>query len=264
MLLSLFSGCGGLDLGFERAGFRIGLAYDIRPDAVASWNRNRPGTKCAHVSDLSTIRLADMDRHFGTTFVPTAVIGGPPCQSFSPANSSPVPNDPRSKLVRRFFSLALRFHRQRQPLDFILLENVPGLAKADNRRLLAREIERLNKHGFDAPVFLADAVRHSVPQYRNRLFVLALRKNTLAATKWNSPAGTDDRKTVGDAIRGLPSPVFFSRGLKPEAIPKHPNHWCMTPKSPRFFDGSLVEGYSSARSFKRVRLFCVDRFRPCS
>ena len=215
MLLSLFCGCGGLDLGFERADFPIGLAYDVRPAAIASWNRNRPGSKRAHLTDLSAIHFADMDRDFGGRFVPSAVIGGPPCQSFSPANSCPVPDDPRSKLVRRFFSLALRFHRQRRPLDFILLENVPGLAKADNGRLLARELERLDKQGFDAAAFLADAVRHSVPQYRNRLFVLAIRKNTCAMTNWNSPAGTDNQRTVGDAIRGLPPPVFFARGLEP-------------------------------------------------
>ena len=252
MLLSLFSGCGGLDLGFERAGFTIGLAYDIRAHSIASWNHNRPGHDNCHVADLSSIRLADMDHDYGARFLPTAVIGGPPCQSFSPANRSPLANDPRSKLVRRFFSIALRLHRHRRPLDFILLENVPGLAKADNGRLLAREIERLDKHGFDAPVFYLDAVCHSVPQHRNRLFVLALSRGTLAMKKWDAPIGTDARRTVGDAIRGLPSPAYFTRGLEATAIPLHPNHWCMTPKSHRFSDGSLAEGYSSARSFKTL------------
>ena len=154
MLLSLFSGCGGLDLGFERAGFTIGLAYDNHAASIASWNRNRPTSNRGHVTDLSKIGLPDMDRHYGTTFAPSAVVGGPPCQSFSPANRSPLVDDPRSKLVRRFFSIALRLHRHRRPLDFILLENVPGLAKAENGRLLAREIERLDKHGFEGACFL--------------------------------------------------------------------------------------------------------------
>ncbi len=252
MILSLFSGCGGLDLGFERAGFTIALAYDIRSDSIASWNRNRPGTDRGHVADLSQITLADLDRHYGMEFAPSAVIGGPPCQSFSPANRSQLADDPRSKLVRRFFSIALRLHRHRRPLDFILLENVPGLATANNGGLLAREVERLDKHGFDAPVFLVNAVCHSVPQYRNRLFVLALPRTTAAAARWNSPVGTDERKTVSDAIRGLPSPTYFTRGLQATAIPLHPNHWCMMPRSRRFFDGSLTEGYSSARSFKAL------------
>lgn len=252
MLLSLFSGCGALDLGFERARFDIGLAYDNRSESIASWNCNRPGTDRGHVADLRTIRLVDMDRDYGGRFVPSGVIGGPPCQSFSQANRTALADDPRSKLVSHFFSIALRFHRQRRPLDFILLENVPGLAKAENGRLLAREIERLEKHGFNASDFLVDAVCHSVPQCRNRLFVLAFPKGTHAMKRWRSPVGTGERKTVSDAIRGLPSPAYFTRGLGQNAIPVHPNHWCMNPKSRRFFDGSLVEGYSSARSFKTL------------
>ena len=252
MLLSLFSGCGGLDLGFEWAGFDIGLAYDIRAHSIASWNRNRPGNRCGHVADLSTIRLVDMDRDHGGRFTPSGVIGGPPCQSFSRANSSRSADDPRSKLVRQFFSIALRFHRQRRLLDFILMENVPALEKAENGRLLSREMKRLDENGFDACHFLVDAACHSVPQYRNRLFVLALPKGALTMKRWSSPVGNDERKTVADAILDLASPVYFSRSIGEDVIPIHPNHWCMVPKSRRFLDGSLVEGYSSARSFKTL------------
>ena len=252
MILSLFSGCGGLDLGFERTGFTIGLAYDIRRDSIASWNRNRSGRNRGHVADLCRITVADMDNHYGARFMPSAVIGGPPCQSFSQANRSPLADDPRRKLVRRFFSIALRLHRHRNPLDFILLENVPGFAKADNGRLLKREVERLEAQDFDTRVFYADAVCHSVPQHRKRLFVLALPKSKSAASKWRSPVGNDKKKNVSDAISGLPSPIYFTRGLDPAAIPLHPNHWCMTPKSRRFFDGSLVEGHCSTRSFKTL------------
>ena len=252
MLLSLFSGCGGLDLGFERAGFKIGLAYDIRTNSIASWNQNRPGKPRGHVADLCGIRLADMDRAYGARFVPSALIGGPPCQSFSPANRSPLVDDPRSKLVRRFFSIGLRLHRHRRPLDFILLENVPGFQTAGNGRLLDREIRRLDAHGFVTTVFFVNAVRHSVPQDRNRLFILAFPKNTPSATKWTTPAGTAAERTVKDAIGDLPVPTHFSRGIDPVSIPYHPNHWCMRPISHRFHNGSLREGDSSRRSFKTL------------
>ena len=252
VLLSLFCGCGGLDLGFERAGYPIGLAYDVRRDSIASWNRNRPGATRGHVADLSTIRFADIDRHFHARFAPSALIGGPPCQSFSRANRSPVPRDPRSKLVRRFFTLGLQFHRHRRPLDFMLLENVSALQTTRHKAILDRELARLDANGFDVVHFLSNAVHYSVPQYRERLFVLAFPKDTLAAPHWRRPVGTDRKRTVGEVIRDLPSPAYFTRGLKRHAIPLHPNHWCMTPKSPRFFDGSLTEGYSSARSFKTL------------
>ena len=132
------------------------------------------------------------------------------------------------------------------------MENVPGLKGAANSRLLAREINRLEENGFDVCDFFVNAARHSVPQYRNRLFVLALRKDKFSMRRWSAPVGNDERMTVGDAIRGLPTPMYFARGIEKEAIPVHPNHWCMTPKSRRFFDGSLVEGHSSTRSFKTL------------
>jgi len=132
------------------------------------------------------------------------------------------------------------------------MENVPDLKKAANGRLLAQEINRLEENGFDVRDFLVNAACHSVPQYRNRLFVLALPKDKFYMKRWSPPVENNERVTVGDAIRDLPAPVYFARGIEKESIPVHPNHWCMTPKSRRFFDGSLIEGYSSTRSFKTL------------
>ena len=61
MILSLFCGCGGLDLGFEQAGYETGLAYDIREESVLSWNENREKPSRGHVADISTLKLADLD-----------------------------------------------------------------------------------------------------------------------------------------------------------------------------------------------------------
>ena len=252
MILSLFSGCGALDLGFEQAGFEIGLAYDIRPASIASWNHNRPDSPNGHVFDLTKIRLSDMDHHFGERFVPTGVIGGPPCQSFSQANHRRSHKDARSGLTRKYFDLALRFHRYRKPLDFILMENVDGLAKADGGKLLETELVRLKASGFDVRVLYLDAVCHSVPQYRRRLFVLALSNFSTAHGKWKKPSSEETRSTVGEAIKQLPSPTFYRKGIQEDDILFHPNHWCMTPRSPRFFNNSLKPGFTSRRSFKTL------------
>ena len=252
MLLSLFSGCGGLDLGFERAGFSVGLAYDIRPHSIASWNRNRPDASFGHVADISVIRLKDMDRDYGCRFVPHGVIGGPPCQSFSRANRHKSSADPRRRLIRCFFQIALRFHRNRRPLDFILMENVPELAKAENGRLLRQEIKRLEDHGFTVHTLILDAANYSVPQRRKRLFILALPSRNSDLQHWLPPKEEAIKSNVGDVIRNLPQPTYFRRGLDQDVIPFHPNHWCMNPRSRRFSDGSLIQGYSSGRCFKTL------------
>ena len=251
MLLSLYCGCGGLDLGFERAGFSIGLAYDINHHAIATWNRNRPDAPCGHVSDLSTIRFNHMDRDHGSQFTPTGVIGGPPCQSFSRANHFRSDKDARRNHVRNFFSIALRFHRHRRDLDFILMENVPDLGNAEDGKLLERETMRLERYHFHVYQFFLDAVHYTVPQRRRRLFILAIPISKLTNT-WSPPKKEDTTTTVRDAIQDLPPPTHFRRGLQPDDTPFHPNHWCMKPLSPKFSDGYLVEGSSSGRSFKTL------------
>lgn len=252
MLLSLYSGCGGLDLGFEEAGYETGLAYDWNGDAIASWNRNRPKRENGHIADLRKIHLWEMDRDFGGRFIPNAVIGGPPCQGFSRANRLRNRNDHRNALLRHLFTIALRFNR-RSPLDFILVENVPELATRANRSLLEREKARLEDNGFVVEQLVLDAVSYGVPQKRRRLFLLALPSNGYDASLCSvPPATTVDEKTVAEAIGGLPAPVKYSRSLTVDQIPLHPNHWCMQPKSSKFFDGSLVAGQVSGRSFKTL------------
>ena len=122
MVLSLFSGCGGLDLGFEQTGFEVGLAYDLRAPAIASYNNNRD-TSHGRVRDVTQLTIEKLDQDFGKPFAPKGVIGGPPCQSFSRGNVNKFEDDPRRKMVREFFSLALKIHRKRDELDFIMMEN---------------------------------------------------------------------------------------------------------------------------------------------
>jgi DNA (cytosine-5)-methyltransferase 1 len=251
LILSLFSGCGGLDLGFEQAGFDVGLAFDISREAVDSWNRNRL-SKRGHVADISKLRLADLDKAYGAKFLPTGVIGGPPCQSFSRANSKRSDDDPRNELVHVFFSLALRIHRHRRPLDFIVMENVPDLRDAKAGTLLSSELERLQSAGFNVTACTLDAAHYDVPQYRRRMFVVAVGKSLGRKSAWAPPNHENKPRTIAEYLSKLPEPAYFSRDLKREAIPSHPNHWCMSPKSSRFFDGSLKQGYSSGRSFKTL------------
>lgn len=250
LILSLFSGCGGLDLGFEQAGYQIGLAYDLRPSAIASHNYNRDKNS-AFIRDVTQIKLSDLDKDFGEKFYPRGIIGGPPCQSFSRGNSSKKTNDPRTKLVRSFFTLALRVHRNRGGLDFIVMENVPEIEKASRGRLLQREIDRLEAEGFKVFCDVYDAVNYGIPQTRKRLFLIALNKSRYSGT-WCKPRKVHKSKVVRDVLSGLAEPVHYIHSKSLRIYPEHPNHWCMTPRSEKFFDASLIPGRSSGRSFKTL------------
>ena len=251
MLLSLFSGCGGLDLGFECEGYLTGLAYDKRPHSTRSWNRNRPRNQVGRVADISTLSVQDMDAHHGKRFEPSGVIGGPPCQSFTNANSRKRDDDPRAELLPRFFQVALDLHA-RSPLDFVVMENVPEVASPRYSEVLNRQISTLEDAGFLCSQAVLNAHDFGVPQNRKRLFVVALHKDVFGGRRWIAPTPSDNSRDVKSAIFDLPDPIYFQRGLSASEIPHHPNHWCMTPKSAKFGSSRLVPGKSIGRSFKML------------
>lgn len=250
MLLSLFSGCGGFDLGFEQVGFKAALAYDIRRSSIASWNRNRSDNMVGKILDIRDLTLEQMDSDFGGEFCPTGVIGGPPCQSFTNANSHKKPDDPRQQLLPRFFEVALELHR-RCPLEFIVMENVPEVANSRYRHILDQQIELLEHHGFNCGHAVLNAKDFGVPQSRKRLFLVALNKSVYKSG-WVQPPAVPTILKVRDAIADMPDASFFKPGIRIEEIAHHQNHWCMVPKSRKFTDGSLVPGKGYGRSFKML------------
>lgn len=253
MLLSLFCGAGGLDLGFEAAGFEIGLAFDKKLDSILSYNRNRKDQR-GHCEDVQALTLDRLDELWGSEFRPSGVIGGPPCQSFSKANRSPDEDDPRHQLPLVYAGLLARLN-ERNPLSFFVLENVPGLAGADHRHRLEELVARLEAAGFAVEQRVLNAHDFATPQKRDRLFLVGINRTLAGTAGWQWPEAdpADACLTVQKTISHLPEPAFFQRGLAPELIPHHPNHWCMKPKSRRFFEpGALIAGDASHRSFKTL------------
>lgn len=185
--ISLYSGAGGLDLGFSRAGFTIDWSIDVDPFAVRTYNANlEPCAVCGdvlHVDPPSSLR-------------PTLVIGGPPCQGFSVIGRMD-PNDPRSRHVDHFFDVVARL----LPRAFVM-ENVKALAVsprwADVReRLLARA----DALGYECALNVLNAQDFDVPQSRERMFLVGIRGATpqrpLATTVGSPPS-------VRSALRRLP------------------------------------------------------------
>lgn len=254
MLLSLFCGAGGLDLGFERANFEIGLAFDKKADSVLSYNHNRPEAARAHCADVNEITLDFLDDLWGGRFEPEGLIGGPPCQSFSQANRSITDEDPRHQLPLVYAKLLQELNR-RSAVKFFVMENVKGLRSGLHAHRLALFKKALGEAGFFVSEQLLNAADYGTPQNRERLFIVGLNRKLFGRPVWASPSKVSvDRRarSVRSVLEGLPEPVHFSRSADPDEFEHHRNHWCMAPKSPRFSNGSLTMGDSSHRSFKTL------------
>lgn len=207
-VISLFSGAGGLDIGFENAGFSMAVAVEIDPSCCDTLKTNRPNIPVIN-KDITEVTAAEILQVAQLKPLEAAlVIGGPPCQSFSLAGLRKGLDDDRGKLLFEF----VRIVRETLPFGFVL-ENVKGLTNWDSGRALKLLIEELSKpidyNGKNytytvAPPKVLNAVDYGVPQYRERLILVGNRKG-LDFT-YPVPIDESKRKTVRDAICGLPEP----------------------------------------------------------
>ena len=206
-VISLFSGAGGLDIGFENAGFEIAVSVEIDQACCDTLRCNRPSMPIINksVSDVSGQEILDAaNLQIGEAAL---VIGGPPCQSFSLAGLRKGLEDDRGKLLFEF----VRIVRETLPKGFVL-ENVKGMANWDKGKALTLLIEELSKpieyngelYVYSiAPPKVLNAVDYDVPQNRERLILVG---NRMGKTfEYPAPLGTP-YKTVWDAIGSLPQP----------------------------------------------------------
>jgi DNA (cytosine-5)-methyltransferase 1 len=247
-VVSLFSGPGGLDLGFKKAGFDTLLACDFSSVAVETFNQNLPRVaKHIDLASASPAEIVDLVRKTGRR--PSGVIGGPPCQSFSQANVRQRKGDPRQKLVFRFREIVAAIDREFN-IDFFLMENVARLAKPKYRNLLDTLKKEFGKSGFEVYETVTNAALFGVPQVRPRLFLVGIKRELANFASFTFPSATTvTPRTLRDAIAHLGAPVFFDRTGGNDKARSHPNHWTMMPKSAKFVTRGVVTG----RSFRRLK-----------
>ena len=250
-VLSLFSGAGGLDLGFKHGGFRPALAVDIDPAAVDTYRWNQPDTHVAmlDIAQSNPDRLVDLWISVNGEEAPVGIIGGPPCQAFSISNVHQRRRDPRRKLLINYAKVIEAF-TSRLGLDFFVFENVVGLTQGRHRwRYL--EFKRLCKNaGFSVRERVVNAGRFGIPQNRNRIIVIGINRRRYPRVVLDPPEGDKQPAHARVALEGLPEPAFCRRGLDVAEIPHHPNHVAMVPKSKKFTNGMLEPGDSRGRSFR--------------
>jgi len=253
-IISLFSGAGGLDLGFEQEGFEPVVAYDIKPAAIETYNNNR-GRVIAKLADLSTLSADEIIGDIlanSPNEIPRGVVGGPPCQYFSNGNKTVrEENDPRRYLPVKYAQI-LRGLNEKYQLDFFILENVDGLAKPAHRKDFKKICDLFQEAGFYINFKILNAYEFGVPQIRKRVFIVGWNKNLYPKSAYEFPEGVPSGLSIKDKIGDLPLPVYYRRNLDPGKFPTHPNHWTMQPKSVKFKNPPPPDIKRGTRSFRRL------------
>ncbi len=249
-IISLFSGAGGLDLGFQRAGYVIAFASDVSQWAIETHKHNFPQTHSI-VADLITLGPGGLLDELSTVLTDgesVAVIGGPPCQGFSRANTSASSTDPRNQLPLLYLD-CVKALQSRYDVKFVLFENVLGIRDTKHRVVFDKILFELRELGFADQVDQYSALDYGVPQVRKRVIIVAFQSRIALAKFSPTPVLVKDL-TVADAIKGFPEPTLFSHGLEKGSISFHPNHWTMQPRSSRF--NKTKEPSAPSRSFRRL------------
>lgn len=261
--VEFFAGAGGLSLGLEQAGFDVVLAVDRDGYHVATHQRNFPYCLgvCASVAELTGEKIRAL---LGTDREIDLVAGGPPCQGFSHMGTRDV-LDPRNTLVNEFVRLVLEL----RPKAF-LMENVPGMQSGATAEIFEHALRRWESEepGYiiTKPVRTLNAADFGVPQSRERLFVLGIRRDVGSAAQYPEGPSPEQpaRPTVEEAIGDLPRIADH-----PELLERDWTTYDGSPPRSRY--ARVLRGldvdpsdYSHPRAWDRSRVTCsaAVRHRP--
>jgi len=211
-VLSLFSGCGGLDLGFHKAGFEIVCANENDKKIHQTFEYNFPKTKLIK-EDIKKIDYQEFPKNID------GVIGGPPCQSWSEAGKQLGEKDKRGKL---FFEY-IRVLSLVKP-KFFLAENVSGILHNKHRNSVKKIKDEFEKLGFTTSITLVDANDYNVPQTRKRVFFIGIKKSLKKKFIFPASKILNHKPTLRDALENLEKPIPSKKFNKTNGInPKSNN-----------------------------------------
>ena len=183
---SLFSGIGGIDFGFEQAGFEIAWANEIDQDACKTYLCNFPNTKLIE-GDIKTVNFSLLEKV-------DVITAGFPCQPFSVCGKKKGFSDERGNL---FFEI-MRAADVIKPA-VIFLENVANLVKHDNGRTFNVIHNEISSRNYEIRYIVADACDYGIPQHRTRTYIAAF-KTSEATSRFKFPEKRPLDKHVFDVI----------------------------------------------------------------
>jgi DNA (cytosine-5)-methyltransferase 1 len=201
-IVSLFSGAGGLDLGFVRAGHKVIWANDNDPDAVATYSGNiGKHIVLGNIAEIKSNEIPDCD----------IVIGGFPCQGFSVANTGRRADDARNRLYLEL----LRVISDKKP-QYFLAENVKGLLTLGKGEIFRRILADFEDVGYKVDYRLVNAADYGVPQKRQRLIIVGVRNDIKKVFLFPEPTHYNPARSkvpglkqwvgIGKALANIPEP----------------------------------------------------------
>jgi len=207
-IISLFSGAGGLDLGFIQAGHEVIWANDLFEDAVKTYRLNLG----EHIvlKDIYDIRSEDIPKS-------DIVIGGFPCQGFSVANTGRHEDDERNKLYLEM----IRVIRDKKP-KYFLAENVKGILSLGKGQVFQVILSDFQSLGYDVQYQLMNAADYGVPQKRMRVVIIGVRHDL--HQKYVYPQATHAEEETMFKKRWVSVEEAFAEIPDPDTPNDLPNH----------------------------------------
>lgn len=210
-IVSFFSGCGGLDLGFEQAGFDVIWANDNDKAVHATYMLNHPNTYLCKedMRSLSAHDIPDCD----------GFIGGPPCQSWSEGGKQRGLDDERGKM----FLTYIHFIQVKKP-KFFVIENVKGILSDKHFQTFIQMLDDLKRAGYIVHYSLMNTMYFHIPQERYRVIVVGIRNDVNINYHFPTPDENDIislRKAIGDISE---SPKGYTNETVSQSNSTRPNH----------------------------------------
>ena len=247
-ILSLFSGCGGLDLGFEQVGdYRTVWANDFKPEACETFRR--------HFGNIIVEGDIEKINPYDNPEIPHCdlILGGFPCQDFSIIWKQPGLNGERGNLYKSF----LRFVDAKKPLAFIA-ENVKGILTANGKRAIRQIIEDFQniEPGYVVIPHLYNFADYGVPEFRERVLIVGIRSDTGFDFQHPKPTHGTGKDllpyvTVGEAFKDVEKVPYNNEHLNITArtekvislIPEGGNYTAIPPDNPYYVKGMISHVY---------------------
>lgn len=205
-VVSFFSGCGGLDLGFEQAGFDVIWANEFDETIQNTYRYNHPRTEL-NVSDIRKLSAADVPDCDG-------FIGGPPCQSWSRGGKMLGLNDSRGQVFLDY----IRLIREKKP-KFFVIENVEGIVSDKHFPTFMEFLNTLSKAGYKVQYKTVNVSNFGIAQNRFRVFVVGIRNDIKNMYVFPSYDKNQKRLTLRDAIGDIKHPPVSFVGNN--GLPNH-------------------------------------------